>query len=362
MIANPSSDNPLGIRGLDFVEFASPAPAALMRLFEQLGFTAVARHITKNVVQFRQGEINFLVNAEPASFASRFADVNGVGVVAIGIRVEDAQRAFDQAIQWGAWEFEGEKIGPSELRIPAIQGIGHSLIYFVDRWRGKTNRPNDPADTSIFEIDFRALAGVANAQAVVPGLGLREVDHLTQVVSRGTLDEWKDFYRQVLHFTEIHEVNANWHVASESSVMVSPGNLIRIPVYEEGSPRTALMHSYLHEHAADGVQHVALSSDDIFATVDRMKAAGLEFVQPPEQYYASLDARLPGHGLDVAALKARQILVDGEISATGEPLLFLQTFVRRGLGEMAIEIVERRGHHGFGEGNLATLAQAASSL
>lgn len=362
MTATLSADNPLGIRGLDFVEFASPAPAALMRLFEQIGFTAVARHVTKNVVLFRQGDLNFLVNAEPASFASRFADVNGVGVVAIGIRVEDAQRAFDQAIQWGAWAFEGEKIGPTELRIPAIQGIGHSQMYFVDRWRGKTMRPNDPADTSIFDVDFRALPGVANAQAAVPGIGLRAVDHFTQVVSRGTLDEWKDFYRSVLHFTEIHEGNANWHVSSESSVMVAPDNLIRIPVYEEGAPRTDLMHRYLHEHATDGVQHVALATDSIFAAVDRMKEAGLRFVEPPAQYYASLDARLPGHGLDIAALKSRNILVDGEIPEGGTPLLFLQTFVRRGLGEMAIEIVERRGHQGFGEGNLAMLAQPPSGV
>ena len=362
MVGKLSDENPLGIRGLDFVEFAAPDPSVLARLFEQLGFKATGRHHTKNVVLFRQGDINFLVNAEPASFASRFADVNGVGVAAIGVRVEDARRAFAKAIKWGAWAFEGEKVGPGELRIPAIQGIGHSLIYFVDRWPGKTAGSDGAAGASIYDVDFRALGDVNDAQAAVPGVGLLAVDHLTQVVSHGTVDEWKDFYRSVLHFTEIHEANANWHGTGGESVMVSPGNLIRIPVYEEGSSRTDLMHRYLHEHAADGVQHIALSTGDIFTAVDRMIASGLEFVQPPAQYYEHLDARLPNHGLDIAALQARNILLDGEIAPSGEPLLFLQTFVRRGLGEMAIEIVERRGHQGFGAGNLDALAQAVGDI
>jgi 4-hydroxyphenylpyruvate dioxygenase len=348
-----SDDNPLGIRGLEFVEFASPDPAALARLFTQLGFRAVARHRSKAVTLYRQGDINFLLNAQPDSFASRFADVNGVGVVAIGMRVEHAQQACHRAIKWGAWRFDNETIGPQELRIPAIQGIGHSLIYFVERWRGKPG-----SDESVFDVDFVPQDETGDVQAALPGTGLVSVDHLTQVVSRGTLGEWQDFYRTVLHFSEASETNANWHVSAASAVMVSPGNLIRIPVYEEGAPRTALMHRYLHEHATDGVQHVALATHDIFAAVDRVRAAGLELVAPPAAYYEQLDARLPGHGLDVDALKRRHILVDGDTSGPGGPRLFLQTFVRRGLGEMALEIVERRGDEGFGAGNLAALEQA----
>lgn len=345
--------NPLGIRGLEFVEFASPKPAALARLFTQIGFRAVARHRSKAVTLYRQGDINFLINAQPDSFASRFADVNGVGVAAIGMRVEHAQQACHQAVRWGAWRFDDETIGPQELRIPAIQGIGHSLIYFVERWRG---RPG--SDESVFDIDFVPQDGIDDIQAAFAGTGLETVDHLTQVVSRGTLGEWTDFYRTVLHFSAAHEANANWHVSEASGVMVSPGNLIRIPVYEEGSQRTALMHRYLHEHATDGVQHVALSTKDIFSTVDRLREAGLELVEPPAPYYDQLDARLPGHGLDVDALRRRHILVDGDTSSPGAPRLFLQTFVRRGLGEMALEIVERRGDEGFGAGNLAALEQA----
>ncbi len=350
-------DNPLGIRGLEFVEFASPDPAALARLFASLGFRAVARHRSKAVTLYRQGDINFLVNAQPDSFASRFADVNGVGVVAIGMRVEHAQQACHQAVRWGAWRFDNETIGPQELRIPAIQGIGHSLIYFVERWRGKPG-----GNESVFDVDFVPQDGIDDMQAVIAGTGLETVDHLTQVVSRGTLAEWTDFYRTVLHFSETSETNANWHVSEASGVMVSPGNLIRIPVYEEGAPRTALMHRYLHEHATDGVQHVALSTKDIFSAVDRLREAGLELVEPPAPYYDQLDARLPGHGLDIGALRSRHILVDGDTTGPGAPRLFLQTFVRRGLGEMALEIVERRGDEGFGAGNLAALEQARLAL
>lgn len=350
-------DNPLGIRGLDFVEFATAEPEALARLFTALGFRALARHRTKAVTLYRQGDINFLINAQPETFASRFADVNGLGVVAIGMRVEHAKQAYARAIKWGAWRFDNERIGPHELRIPAIQGIGHSLIYFVEHWRGKSD-PDGGASESIFDVDFVAEPGVDDVQAEPAGTGLKTIDHFTQVVSRATLAEWIDFYRSVLHFSELPDTHANWHVSQSSSVIVSPGNLIRIPVYEEGAPRTDVMHRYLHEHAADGVQHVALATADIFSTIDRIRAAGLEFVQPPAEYYAQLEARLPGHGLDIEALKSRHILVDGETSGHDAPRLLLQTFVRRGLGEMALEIVERRGDTGFGAGNLVALEQA----
>lgn len=361
MTDTPLDDNPLGIRGLDFVEFATPEPEALARLFTAIGFRALARHRSKAVTLYRQGDINFLINAEPDTFASRFADVNGLGVVAIGMRVAHARQAYSRAIQWGAWRFDQEQVGPHELRIPAIQGIGHSLIYFVEHWRGKdSGESSDKAGKgeSVFDVDFLPEPGIGDVQAEPVGTGLKTIDHFTQVVSRGTLAEWKDFYRSVLHFSELPEAHANWHVSQASSVIVSPGNLIRIPVYEEGAPRTAVMHRYLHEHATDGVQHVALATDDIFATVDRIRREGLEFVQPPVEYYAQLDARLPGHGLDIAALQQRHILVDGDTSQPGAPRLLLQTFVRRGLGEMALEIIERRGGTGFGEGNLVALEQA----
>ncbi len=354
--ANDPASDPLGTAGLEFVEFATRTPEVLAQRFEQLGFAATAQHVSKPVTLYRQGQMNFLLNAEPDSFAARYADEYGTGVCAIGIRVNDAQRAFELATELGAWAFEGERIGPSELVIPAIQGIGDSHIYFVDRWRGNYNRGHAAPDVSIFDIDFRALdTPVTRADPSCTGAGLIKVDHFTQTVGTGRMQEWLDFYRDLLHFREIHEINANWHIAAESRVMVSPCGEIRIPVYEEGTRRTQLMHDYLPDHLGEGVQHVALATGDIIACVDALASNGLEFVAPPPRYYDGIDARLPGHALDVQALRARSILVDGEIGADGTPHLFLQTFVKRGPAEIFFEIVERRGHEGFGEGNLSAL-------
>ncbi|NIE64650.1 VOC family protein [Burkholderia sp. Ax-1719] len=354
--------NPLGMAGLEFVEFAAPEPAALAAQLAQLGFKAIARHISKDVTLWRQGQMNFLVNAEPDSFAARYAEEYGMGVCAIGVRVESARRAFEHALRLGAWAYEGERIGAGELRIPAIQGIGDSHIYFVDRWRGRGGQRGGVGDISIFDIDFRPI-DVATAQADLEhsGTGLQRVDHLTQTVGAGRIGEWLDFYRDLLHFREIHEINANWHVAQESRVMVSPDGDIRIPVYEEGTRRTELMHEYLPDHPGEGVQHIALATDDIVPCIDALMANGVEFVEPPAAYYDSVDARLPGHGVDLEALRKRHILIDGEIGEDGVPRLFFQTFVKRRAGEIFFEVVQRSGHQGFGEGNLDVLAKARAA-
>jgi 4-hydroxyphenylpyruvate dioxygenase len=351
--------NPLGTAGLEFVEFAARDPQALGQTFEQLGFKPIARHVSKDVTLYRQGEMNFLLNAEPDSFAARYAEEYGAGICAVGIRVADAQLAFDRAVELGAWAFEGEKVGKGELVIPSIQGIGDSHIYFVDRWRGRGGLRGGVGDISIFDIDFRPIEiDTAHADLSHAGTGLVAIDHLTQTVGAGRMQEWLDFYRDLLNFREIHELHANWHVAAESRVMVSPCGAIRIPLYEEGTQRTSLMHEYLPDHPGEGVQHIALATGDIFACVERLMANDIEFVEPPSRYYEQIDARLPGHGLDLERLKRGRILVDGEIGADGVPLLFFQTFVRRRAGEIFFEIVQRKGHHGFGEGNLSALAKA----
>ncbi|MGF6603196.1 4-hydroxyphenylpyruvate dioxygenase [Paraburkholderia sp. GAS448] len=357
-IADPEH-NPLGTAGIEFVEFAARDPRSLGQTLTQLGFKAIARHVSKDVTLYRQGEMNFLINAEPDSFAARYAEEYGTGVCAIGIRVADAQRAFDRAIELGAWEFEGERVGKNELLIPAIQGIGDSHIYFIDRWRGRGGQRGGLGDISIFDIDFRPIEiDTAHADLSHVGTGLVAVDHLTQTVGAGRMQEWLDFYRDLLNFREIHELHANWHVSAESRVMVSPCGAIRIPLYEEGTPRTNLMHEYLPDHPGEGVQHIALATGDIFACVEAIMANGIEFVEPPPRYYEQIEARLPGHGLDVERLRRDRILVDGEIGADGVPLLFFQTFIKPGAGEIFFEIVQRRGHHGFGEGNLGALAKA----
>ncbi len=347
--------NPLGTAGLEFVEFAAPAPDALARRFEQLGFRAAAHHVSKAVTLYRQGEMNFLINAEPDSFASRYAEEYGVGICAIGIRVENAQRAFERTTELGAWAFDGERVGQSELVIPAIQGIGNSHIYFVDRWRG---RGGATGDETIFDIDFRSIDTSAVGTSTNGGAGLLRVDHFTQMVGAGRIGEWLDFYQDLLSFREIRTLHADWHLSADSRVVQSPCGGITIPLYEEGTTRTRLLHEYLPDHPGEGVQHIALATSDILACVDALAANGVEFLSPPQRYYDEIDERLPGHGLDIEALRRRNILVDGEIEADGTPRLFLQTFLKRAPTEIFFEIVERRGHHGFGEGNLQALEHA----
>jgi 4-hydroxyphenylpyruvate dioxygenase len=325
--------NPLGTAGLEFVEFAARDPQALARMFGQLGFKPIARHVSKDVTLYRQGEMNFLLNAEPDSFAARYAQEYGAGICALGLRVADAQAAYDRAIGLGAWSFEGERVGNGELVIPAIQGIGDSHMYFVDRWRGRGGLRGGVGDISIFDIDFRPVEiDTAQADLNHAGTGLIAVDHLTQTVGAGRMQEWLDFYHDLLNFREIRELHANWHISADSRVMVSPCGAIRIPLYEEGTRRTDLMHAYLPDHPGEGVQHIALATADIVACVERLAANGVEMVEPPARYYEQIDARLPGHGLDLARLQRGRILVDGEMGADGVPLLFFQTFVRRGPG------------------------------
>ena len=357
MSAAEAWDNPLGIQGYEFIEFASPDAAALGRTFERFGFAAIAEHRHKAVRLYRQGEMNFIVDAEPDSFATRYAAEFGLSICAVGIRVSDAAVAFERALEAGAWPFEGGTVGPMELNIPAIQGIGQSVIYFIDRWRGKEGRPGDVGDISIYDVDFRPLPQGNRP----PAAGLARVDHLTQAVEPGHLEEWSDFYRKVLGFREIHEVHPDWQVASDACVLLSPCGQIRIPLYEKGTPRHDRMRQYLSDPHGEGIQHIALATDDLAASAEALAANGVQFVQPPAAYYGTLDARLPGHGLDPATLQRYGILVDGEMRADGRQDRFLQAFAKREAGEFFFEIVQRDGHHGFGEGNLSVLESVSAS-
>ncbi|AOZ01470.1 4-hydroxyphenylpyruvate dioxygenase [Cupriavidus sp. USMAHM13] len=345
-------DNPLGIQGYEFVEFAAPDPAALGRTLERFGFAAIARHRHKAVTLYRQGEMNFILDAEPGSFAARYAGEYGLSICALGLRVDDAAGAFARALDAGAWPFEGGAIGPMELNIPAIQGIGQSVLYFIDRWRGKEGQAGDVGDISIYDVDFRSLP----RQSRAPGAGLTRVDHLTQAVEPGHLAEWLEFYRKVLGFRAVGAADGT----GPAHALVSPCGGIRIPLYEKGTERHDQMRGYLSEQHGEGIQHIALATGDILASAAALAQGGVEFVQPPAAYYDTVDARLPGHGLDLAALRRYGILADGASHADGSPDRLLQAFARREAGEFFFEIVQRDGRaQGFGEGNLPVLAALA---
>jgi 4-hydroxyphenylpyruvate dioxygenase len=350
-------DNPMGTDGFEFVEYAAPDPKAMGALFEQMGFTAIARHRHKNVTLYRQGEINFLINAEPDSFAQRFARQHGPSVCAIAIRVDDAAMAYRRALELGAWGFDN-KNGPMELNIPAIKGVGDSLLYFVDRWRGKGAGKGAPAgsigDISIYDVDFVAIPGAA---ANPVGNGLTYIDHLTHNVHRGRMKEWAGFYEDLFNFREVRYFDIEGKLTGlKSKAMTSPCGKIRIPINESSDDKSQIA-EYLDAYHGEGIQHIALGTDDIYASIQRMRDTGIGFQDTIETYYELIDRRLPHHGENLDELRRLRILVDGHSSDSARELL-LQIFTQNVIGPIFFEIIQRKGDQGFGEGNFRALFES----
>jgi 4-hydroxyphenylpyruvate dioxygenase len=307
-------------------------------LFEAMGFIAIARHRSKNVVLYRQGDINFVINHERHSFAHAFARVHGPSVCAFAIRVRDAQAALSRARGLGAKPYY-TPVGPDELEIPAIRGIGGSLIYFVDRY----------GEQSIYDVDFTALP---NARP--PEAALARVDHLTHNVHHGRMDEWADFYRRLFNFREIRCFDIHGIATGlRSRAMVSPCDKIRIPINEPSDDKSQVQ-EYISAYHGEGIQHIALATDDIHATVEALRQRGVQFMEVPAAYYDAVDERIPGHGEDLERLKRDAILIDG---SAGDGLL-LQIFTRTVIGPIFFEIIQRKGDEGFGEGNFKALFEA----
>ncbi|MBN3804714.1 4-hydroxyphenylpyruvate dioxygenase [Paraburkholderia sp. Ac-20336] len=344
-------ENPVGTDGFEFIEYTAPDPKALGKLFERMGFTAVARHRHKDVTLYRQGEINFIVNAEKHSFAQRFARLHGPSICAIAFRVQDAAKAYSQALEKGAWGFDN-KTGPMELNIPAIKGIGDSLIYFVDRWRGKNGAtPNSIGDIDIYDVDFEPIPG-ANPNPV--GHGLTYIDHLTHNVHRGRMQEWAEFYERLFNFREVRYFDIEGKVTGvKSKAMTSPCGKIRIPINEEGSDTAGQIQEYLDAYHGEGIQHIALGTGDIYRTVDGLRGSHISLLDTIDTYYELVDRRVPGHGEPLEELRKRKILIDGAPND-----LLLQIFTENQIGPIFFEIIQRKGNQGFGEGNFKALFES----
>jgi 4-hydroxyphenylpyruvate dioxygenase len=344
-------DNPIQTDGFEFVEYAVPDPRALGELFERLGFQAVARHRHKDVLLYKQGDVNFIVNAEPRSFAQNFARRHGPSVCAMAFRVKDAAAAYDRLLERGAWGVESRP-GPGELSIPAIKGIGDSLIYLVDRY------PENDYGNTIYDVDFKPLPGFEafwRGDAPGPaGAGLRHVDHLTHNVHRGRMKEWAEFYERLFGFREIRYFDIEGQLTGlKSKAMTSPCGKIRIPINESSDDRSQIQ-EYLEEYHGEGIQHIALHSGDIYATVDKLRGAGVQLLDTPDTYYEMVGKRLPNHGEPLEELQKRRILIDG---SPGDGLL-LQIFTKTAIGPIFFEIIQRKGDEGFGEGNFRALFES----
>ena len=347
-------DNPMGTDGFEFVEYAAPDPQAMGALFERMGFTAIARHRHKNVTLYRQGEINFLINAEPDSFAQRFARQHGPSVCAIAIRVADAGLAYRRALELGAWGCDARQ-GPMELNIPAIKGVGDSLLYLVDRWRGKDGAPRGAiGDVSIYDVDFVAIPGATVQPA---GSGLTYIDHLTHNVHRGRMKEWAGFYEQLFNFREVRYFDIEGKLTGlKSKAMTSPCGKIRIPINESSDDKSQIA-EYLNEYHGEGIQHIALGSGDIYQSIGTMRGAGIAFQDTIDTYYELVERRLPGHGERLDELRRLRILIDGHSNETERELL-LQIFTQNVIGPIFFEIIQRKGDQGFGEGNFRALFES----
>ena len=350
--AGTTWDNPMGTDGFEFIEYAAPDPKAMGELFQRMGFTAVAKHRHKDVTLYRQGEINFIINAEPDSFAQRFARLHGPSICAIAFRVQDAKAAHERALSLGAWGYAGQA-GPGELNIPAIKGIGDSIIYLIDRWRGKNGaQPGDIGNIGFYDVDFEPLPGITGAAAVNPeGFGMTVIDHLTHNVHKGRMAEWAGFYERLFNFREVRYFDIEGQATGvKSKAMTSPCGKIRIPINEEGNDQKGQIQEYLDSYAGEGVQHIALASTNLYDTVDALQMAGVKLLDTSETYYELLPKRIPDLKEPLGELQSRNILVDG---APGE--LLLQIFSENQLGPIFFEFIQRKGNEGFGEGNFKAL-------
>ena len=337
-------DNPLGTDGFEFIEFTSPDPQGLGVLFEAMGFIAVARHRSKNVLRYKQGGIAFILNQEPVGHPADFRGRHGPSINAMAFRVQDAGKALGLAIERGAKEVKGVT-GPMELNIPAIEGIGGTNLYLVDRYGAR----------EIYDVDFVPIPGASEREGA-SAVGLTYIDHLTHNVQRGNMKRWADFYERIFNFREIRYFDIEGKLTGlVSKAMTSPDGKIRIPLNESQDDKSQI-EEFLQIYQGEGIQHVALGTEDIYATVERMRARGVVFQDTPDTYFDGVDARIPNHGEEVSRLRASRILIDGA-PTQGQGLL-LQIFTQNVIGPIFFEIIQRKGNEGFGEGNFRALFES----
>ncbi|MCY3883857.1 MAG: 4-hydroxyphenylpyruvate dioxygenase [Gammaproteobacteria bacterium] len=333
------SKETIGTDGFEFVEFTSPDPDCLRDGFEKLGFSLVGKHRSKNVHLYQQNDISFILNGEPDTQASLFAAEHGDSANAMAFRVQDARRAVEIAERRGATRVEAS-VGPMELSIPAILGVGGSLIYLVDRY----------GDQTIYDVDFH----LHKKRNVSPPGPLSHVDHLTHNLKRGNLMKFADFYEQVFEFHEAQRFQIQGiQTGLVSKAMTGACGKLRIPLNESADDKSQI-EEYLQRYHGEGIQHIALHTDDIYSAVDRLRRNGIDFQTTPDTYYEMLGDRVKEHGQDVAEMQKRQILIDG----SPEEGYLLQIFTQDMIGPIFFEIIQRLGNTGFGEGNFQALFES----
>jgi len=347
--ATISPNNPVGTDGFEFVEFCDPQPENLESLFQQMGYRRVARHRSKAITLWRQGDINYIVNAEPGSHAMKFAEEHGPCAPSMAWRVANAQQAFEHAVAKGAIAYSCNN---KTLDVPAIEGIGGSLIYFVDQHGSGGNAYSSEFDW-IDESDIRPT-----------GIGFYYIDHLTHNVFRGNMDTWWHFYRDLFGFQQIHFFDiAGKMTGLISRAITSPCGKIRIPLNESTDDKSQI-ETYLKKYKGEGIQHIAVGTDNIYDATDKLALRQLTFMPgPPDTYYEKSTERVADHQEPIERLKEHGILIDGEgVIDAGNgnraTKILLQIFSKTVIGPIFFEFIQRKGDEGFGEGNFKALFES----
>jgi 4-hydroxyphenylpyruvate dioxygenase len=339
-------ENPLGIDGFEFVEFAAPAGQGelLHDYFRKLGFTAVLRHKSRPITVYRQGDVNFLVNEDPDSFAADFAAKHGPCACGFAIRFrEPASKVFDTVVNNGG-EAVADKAETRAVAAPVVKGIGDCMLYLVDRY-GNAG--------SIYDGDYLPVQG---AEANPKGFGLTFIDHLTHNLYFGNMQKWSDYYERLFNFREIRYFDIKGvKTGLVSKAMTAPDGIVRIPLNESNDPKSQI-NEYLDAYKGEGIQHIACFTDNIYDTVEAMRAQGVEFLDTPDTYFEVIDQRVPNHGEDVPRLQKNKILIDADPETHQRKLL--QIFTQNAIGPIFFEIIQRKGNEGFGEGNFQALFES----
>ncbi|MGR3512455.1 MAG: 4-hydroxyphenylpyruvate dioxygenase [Paracoccaceae bacterium] len=340
--AEITAENPAGTDGFEFVEFAHSNPQVLRDLFARMGYQHTATHKSKAIELWQQGDITYVINAEPGTHAAEFIEEHGPCAPSMGWRVVDADHAFQHAIAQGAEAFEG----PGKMmEVPAIKGIGGSLIYFIDQY----------FDTSPYNAEFDWIA-----KAHPDGVGFHYLDHLTHNVFTGNMDVWFRFYGDLFNFKEIRFFDIEGkYTGLFSRALTSPCGKIRIPINEDRG-ETGQIVNYLKKYNGEGIQHIAVGARDIYAATDAIAANGIQFMPgPPDAYYELSKTRVVGHEEPIDRMQAHGILIDGEgVVDGGETKILLQIFSKTVIGPIFFEFIQRKGDDGFGEGNFKALFES----
>ncbi|NSX34687.1 4-hydroxyphenylpyruvate dioxygenase [Brevundimonas vesicularis] len=334
-------ENPLGVDGFEFVEFTGPEPEAMISRLELMGFTQTHVNPKTDVVRLKQGDISFLVQRTPKGQAAEFAKDHGPSANGMAFRTTDAKAAYEGAVARGAKPAEGVEGGALGGDYPYIlEGIGGSLLYVIDQY-GDAGSLYDAWD----EIEGWEESERKNS------MGLEILDHLTHNVRRGQMRTWSGFYGSVFNFEEQKYFDIKGKATGLfSQAMIAPDRAIRIPL-NESQDENSQIEEFIRRYNGEGIQHIALTTENIFETVEAMKERGVAFQDTIETYFELIDKRLPNHGEDVERMRKNRILIDG----SDEDGLLLQIFTQDTFGPIFFEIIQRKGNEGFGNGNFQAL-------